>query len=389
MVRSGRKPRVLDLFCGAGGLSKGFERAGFEIVAGLDNDKASIKSFSLNHPSALAFHRDIREVDSREFEDLGDIDVVIGGPSCQGFSTHGKRIMEDPRNFLFREFMRVVRDVDPAWVLIENVKGLLWYDKGAFRMRIHEALEELGYRVDSKLLLAANYGVPQLRERIFFIATKTDLPLTFPRKTHGPDRELPWVTVQDAIGDLPSLGLGGGRSAVPYTSPPLTEYQRVMREGSDLLTLQEARPVSEDALSIISRIPQGNGVRYLPEDELPERFRRMRTISNGKLRKDCTTLYYRLPGDKPAYTITCYFRNVSAGPFVHPLDNRALSYREAARLQSFPDAHVIERPNIPKQIGNAVPPLLAEAIAKTILSAINGELNDTSEQDADRELALF
>ena len=135
--------------------------------------------------------------------------------------------------------------------------------------------------------------------------------------------------------------------------------------------------------------PQGQGVRYLPEDELPDRFRKMRTISTGKLRKDATTLYHRLAWDKPSYTITCYFTNVSAGPFVHPVDDRALSPREAARLQSFSDAYSFSPSAIPRQIGNAVPPLLAKAVANTILAVMRGEEVGTPAPDELRQLALL
>jgi DNA (cytosine-5)-methyltransferase 1 len=381
------QPTVLDLFCGAGGLSEGFQRAGFKILGGVDNDPTAIESFSANHPESKAICADIREVSSVELMALGEPDVLIGGPSCQGFSTHGKRIAEDPRNFLFREFVRVTRDLTPKWVVIENVKGMLWYDKGAFRTRIHEAFEELGYRIASKVLLAADYGVPQMRERIFFIGTRTDAPVTFPEPTHGTN-EVPWLAVDDAISDLPSLGLGGGDPAVPYLSPPITKYQQEMREGSDYLTLHTARPVSARALSIIRRIPQGKGIRHLPEEELPERFRRMRTISNGRLRRDCTTLYHRLDPNRPSYTITCYFTNVSSGPFVHPYDDRAISPREAGRLQSFSDRYVFAPRALPRQIGNAVPPLLARAVASVVLSAIRGEIESADEAISVRQLAF-
>lgn len=364
---SNRRPRVLDLFCGAGGLSKGFEDAGFETVCALDSDPISAETFRRNFSKARVVQDDIRAVPTSALARPGEIDVLIGGPSCQGFSTHGKRIAEDPRNFLFREFVRVAAELRPPCVVIENVKGLLHYDKGLFKQRIHEALEEHGYRVESRLLLAADFGVPQMRERLFFIATLTGSPIQFPRPTHGRGGNLqPWVTVREAISDLPPLGLGGAVHEVPYLTPPDSEYETTMRRGSTSILFHIARPVSSYALSIIRRIPQGKGIRHLPEAELPARFRQMRTISNGNLRQDCTTLYHRLHWDRPSYTITCYFRNVSSGPFVHPTDHRALSFREAARLQSFPDTFEFEGRAVARQIGNAVPPLLAEAVARSI-----------------------
>lgn len=386
------KPQVFNIFCGAGGLSEGFRQAGYNIIGGLDFNRHAIATFSLNHPNAKAICADIRDVKSEQLTNLGSIDVLAGGPSCQGYSTHGKRIIDDPRNFLFREFVRIARDVQPSWIVFENVKGMLHFNKGMFRKQIHEAFEELGYKIESELILAANFGVPQLRERVIFIATRTGAPILFPKETHGPGRPKPLVTVYEAIGDLPSLGIGGVLPESDYPSPPLSEYQKLMRQNSDKITLHEAKPVSPHALSIISRIPQGKGIRHLPEEELPERFRKMRTISNGKLRKDCTTLYHRLSWDKPSYTITCYFRNVSAGSFTHPVDNRALSYREAARLQSFPDHYKFSPSEIPRQIGNAVPPLLAKALAEAVLTAMNYEtvtVNSAAVRQSARQMALI
>jgi DNA (cytosine-5)-methyltransferase 1 len=366
------KPAVVDLFCGAGGLSEGFTQAGFEVISALDYDPVALSTFSRNHPGTHVICGDIRNVASADLARGRRVDVLIGGPSCQGFSTHGKRIAEDPRNFLFREFVRVARDLRPSWVVIENVKGLLWYDKGAFRKRIHDAFEELGYQIASRVLMGADFGVPQRRERLVFIGTLTDRQIKWPNPTHGPEAFVPHRSVWDAISDLPLLGLGGGQREMGYPRLPLTEYQEEMRTGSQVLTFQEARPLSADALAIVCRIPQGEGIRFLTEEELPERFRRMRQISNGRLRRDCTTLYHRLAWDKPSYTITCYFRNVSSGPFVHPEDHRALSYREAARLQSFRDSYEFDPRCLARQIGNAVPPLLGKAIASSIQASMSG-----------------
>jgi DNA (cytosine-5)-methyltransferase 1 len=356
-------PRVLDLFCGAGGLSEGFRQAGFTIVGGIDFDEACVRTFARNHPSALAVRADIADVGPQLLDEIGPVDVLVGGPSCQGFSTHGKRQETDPRNQLFREYLRIAEYVMPKWIVMENVKGMLTFGKGKFLRQITDGLRRLGYSVDARVLLAADYGVPQLRERVIVIAS-LEHDVVFPEVTHDRDG---YVTVAEAIGDLPSLGTGGGEAGpVSYGSRSRSAYQREMRRQSRRLTLHKAKPVSDLALSLIRHIEQGHGVRSLPDHLLPDRFKKMRTISNGALRKDCTTLYYRLAWDQPAYTITTYFRNPSSGPFVHPADDRALSPREAARLQSFPDHYEFEAPGIPRQIGNAVPPLLARAIAEAL-----------------------
>jgi len=205
-----------------------------------------------------------------------------------------------------------------------------------------------------------------------------DAPPSLPEPTFFPADTVPGLlqphrTVRDAIGDLPRLGDEHLDQPIAYASEPFTEYQRLMRADAKLVTWHTARRVSAHAMNLIRQIDEGRGLRSLPTEKLPKRFRRMRTISNGALRRDCTTLYHRLAWDRPAYTITCYFRNVSAGPFVHPEDNRALTCREAARLQSFPDEFEFCGAAVPRQIGNAVPPLLAEAVGRRLVETLNSK----------------
>lgn len=376
----GPLPTVIDLFCGAGGLSYGFELAGFQIGAALDFDSVALETYRLNNPTTPVLFRDVASVSGKDLMRLAgrDIDVIIGGPSCQGFSTHGKRDPDDSRNFLFKHFVRLVDEIQPLWVVMENVKGLLTYDKGRYRDLIHRSFERIGYRIGSRVLRATDYGVPQFRERLFFLATRTDSEILFPTASHcPPDQTIltglkPYVTVWDAIGDLPGIGLEGQCSE--YAGPAMTEYQRYARRGaSRKLTLHKARRISPLAMSIVQKIKQGKGIRSIPVAQLPQRFRKMRKISTGAYRRDCTTLYYRLAWERPSYTITTYFTNVSSGPFVHPSENRALTPREAARLQSFPDSYLFFNKMVPRQIGNAVPPLLARAVASAVNKALISE----------------
>lgn len=370
-----RSPILVDLFCGAGGLSLGLGLSGFRPVLGLDFDKNAIGSYASNNPNTAALCDDISSLTAKKvFEIAGtkDIDLIAGGPSCQGFSTHGKRIEDDPRNFLFREFARVVREVQPRFFLMENVKGLLAYRGGYFKHAIESSFARAGYAVTSAVLCAADFGVPQLRHRVFFIGTRMDSPISMPTPTHG-DQGLfsvqPYVTVEDAIGDLPLMNGNVRKELWAYASRPGTEFQRYAREGTtqQKVTLHQANGLSEQARRIASFVGQGEGLRSVPVRYLPERFQRMRTIRNGQLRRDCTTLYHRLDPDRPAYTITTYFRNVASGPFLHPYEDRSLSNREAARLMSFPDRYQFIGTGIPRQIGNAVPPLLAKAVGEHIL----------------------
>jgi DNA (cytosine-5)-methyltransferase 1 len=349
--------------------------AGFKPVLAVDWDSHALETYRLNHPGTLCLQRDIRQVTANDVLAASggkEIDLIAGGPSCQGYSTHGKRKEEDERNYLFEEFVRLVREVQPRFFLMENVKGLLAYRRGVFKAIIQAAFAKAGYRVTSQVLCAADYGVPQLRHRIVFLGTRSQMPLSFPEPTHGEAALFgdlkPHITVGEAIGDLPSIGKQYDRWEWPYASGPQNAYQRYARRGVRLnsVTLHQANPPSSSAKEIISRVPAGKGIRSLPPEDLPERFRKMRTIKNGDLRRDCTTLYFRLAPDRPAYTITCYFRNVTSGPFVHPSEDRALSYREAARLMSFPDSYVFSSSMLTRQIGNAVPPLLAKALGNHI-----------------------
>ena len=342
------RPICVDLFCGAGGLSDGLRQAGFGIALAVDFDKHSLNTYRRNHPETTTLCEDVVLLPaSRILEACGgqEVALVTGGPSCQGYSTHGKRKEDDPRNFLFEHFVRLVAEVRPKWVLMENVPGLLTYRGGHFLQVITKAFMNVGYAVSARVLCAAHYGVPQLRRRIFFLATRTGVPITFPEPTHGVESALfgdtlkPYITVQEAIGDLPLMKGDLRRHDWEYVAPPLCDYQRYVRSRCKRLTLHQANGVSEQAAKIVGFIKEGQGLRSVPVEYLPDRFKKMRTISTGELRKDCTTLYYRLAQNQPAYTITCYFRNVASGPFLHPLEDRSLSYREAARLMSFRDSY--------------------------------------------------
>lgn len=371
-MKNSKKPICIDLFCGAGGLSYGLQMAGYDPVVAVDFDKNATATYKKNHPDTHVITADICTLSVKEFTKHlkgREVDLLAGGPSCQGYSTHGKRDQNDPRNFLFQHYLRIAKALRPKWLLIENVQGMLTYNKGFFREEILSALEELGYHADAKVLNCADYGVPQLRKRIFFIATREDVKISFPKPTHSsvPKGKLkPHVTVGEALFDLPkSLGKKG---PFEYEDKPKIAFQRYLRASSGELTLHESRPLSQQASEIAKHVREGFGLRSVPDSALPERFKKMRKIGNGDLRKDCTTLYHRLSRKKPAYTITCHFRNVASGPFLHPVEDRSLTPREAARLMTFPDSYLFSGVGVPRQIGNAVPPLMAKVVGAHILS---------------------
>lgn len=375
--------RTLDLFCGCGGLSFGVSLAGggngFEVIAGLDFHAPSLATFSLNHQRAEGINADIRKVSVKDIsKSLIKPDVIVGGPSCQGFSTHGNRFADDPRNFLYKNFMQFVKEINPMWVLMENVTGLLRYKNGEFKNNIVDDFQRLGYVVSFAQLQAADYGVPQTRKRVFFVANRLGIPFYFPRPTHfNPESkvedlfrdgglfgipQLPFVTLEDAIGDLPWIGLGVDAHNAPsrYAAQPNSPIQQYARAANGILTLHYATPVPSENYERICHIPRGGDWLDIPAKLLPERMKNV-------LKKDATTLFYRLRWNRPGYTITTVYRNVSSGAFTHPDEDRALTHREAARIQSFPDHFYFNESNIGKQIGNAVPPILAKAIGDAIL----------------------
>jgi DNA (cytosine-5)-methyltransferase 1 len=371
-----RKFKVVDLFCGAGGLSLGFRMSGFDIVGGIDNEECFLKTFKNAHPNAIAIKEDLSKNKVKEIlEKYGinteEIDVIIGGPPCQGFSTVGNRMIDDPRNKLVKIFAMAIKELRPPIFLMENVPGLASMKNKIGQFVVDELLEmfeKIGYNTTYKLLTAADYGVPQFRKRLFFVGTRKDLNILFswPKPTHFPKSSLHshicgkiYVTTWEAISDLP--GIKAGETSNCYISKPLSEYQEWARKGSKKLTNHACPKHTKQVLERIKNIPPGGNHSNLPE--------------YLKLKGGYPNIYGRLTWDSPADTITGNFGCVSApGRFIHPRDDRVLSVREGARLQSFPDKIEFfgSLTQQYKQVGNAVPPLLAKAVAVEILNALKG-----------------
>lgn len=386
--------RVADLFCGAGGLSQGFKEAGFEIALGLDRDKDSCDTFALNHPGAVVVRESITDVPPEDFAKLaGRIDVMVGGPSCQGFSTAGRlgRLgrdaepdaerwvrPDDVRNDLWRQMLKVVEAVKPKAFLLENVPGLVYWKQGSLGETVLQAFKALGYAVDLKILLAADFGVPQRRRRLFVVGVLGDTKFQWPVETHmgGWRRDtlhlwearrvaankLPHISCWEAIRDLPPLDGGVGATETTYgrrtSTSPIATW---LRRRSRILRDHEAAPLSDDHRRLIEWVPRGGTWRDIPPHLLPDRFRGMR-------RTDSTNLYGRLDPSLPSYTINTQFDNPSTGCYTHPFEDRALTVREGARLQTFPDTYqfVGKLASRGRQIGNAVPPLLAATLANAL-----------------------
>lgn len=360
---------AIDLFCGAGGLSEGFRQAGFHVLAGQDFDDVAGATFAATHREATFVGGPIQRVTPQQLLDAagakkGEIDVIVGGPPCQGYSVYNhQRGAQDPRAGLFREYLRIVEGIQPRWLVMENVTGITSIAGGNIVREIFEGMASLGYRVDMKVLKAEEYGVPQERRRVFFIATRTDAPILFPEQTHGPGLE-PFVTVWDAISDLPALKNGeGDKGNLPYGKKPQNGYQAVLRGDCTRALNHSASRLSRINEERMRHIPPGGSWRDIPRELLPAGMLKAK-------RSDHTKRYGRPRKTDLACTILTKC-DVHWGAYIHPVQDRAITVREAARLQSFPDffEFIGSRTEQYVQVGNAVPPLLGRRVAEALLLA--------------------
>lgn len=360
---------VIDLFCGAGGLSEGFRQAGFHVLTGNDCDPAAGATFERTHRDATFLPGSISELSAADFLKAGnlasgELDVLVGGPPCQGYSVYNhQRGLHDDRATLYLEYLRIVDGLRPKWVVLENVTGITSAGNGAAVHAIAKGLEDLGYAVEAKVLKAEEYGVPQERRRIIFLGNRIGAPIIWPDKTHGPGLK-PYTTVRDAIGDLPPLLNGEGQIIQGYQSPPESEFQREMRYGSNAVINHQAPKLGDVNLQRLKYIPMGGSWRDIPFDLLPNGMKRAK-------RSDHTKRYGRLRWEGLASTILTKC-DIHWGAYIHPEQDRAISVREAARFQSFPDWFIFEgsRTEQHVQIGNAVPPLLGRAIGIKIQASL-------------------
>lgn len=347
--------KIIDLFAGVGGLSQGFIRAGFDVALAIEHDAEIAEAFKQNHPGTQVIVDDIKNVDfAQVYQQIGPVEGVVGGPPCQGFSQKGQRkSVLDDRNFMFRSFIGFVEVFRPPFFVMENVPNITTTEKGLFRKEAIQAFEKLGYRVAFNVLNAADFGVPQLRRRAFFVGTLNGaavvLPMTNDKRT----------TVKQAIYDLPFIGSGEGKAFYNYQSAPQSAYQELLRAESAGIYNHFATSHSKLALERLSMIPKGAGREVLPPEH------RTKSIYSGT--------WTRLREDELAATITTRFDTPSSGLFTHPVLNRCLTVREAARIQSFDDKFIFtgNKTSQMKQVGNAVPPLLAYEVAKTTLQTLN------------------
>ena len=393
----------IDLFCGVGGLARGFHWANFETVFANDFDKIIAKSYKANFPDVTFFDGDIgllnyKEISNNYNIEPGNIDVIIGGPPCQGYSmANRKRIEEDKRNLLFLEFIRCVRHFQPKCFLIENVVGMKGEsinhnnENKSVLSAINdyfENIDEVKYKIGFRTFKAEEHGVPQFRRRIILIGTKieskkSDLQLGKIGNLSKSHKSIEGVrkeklnttisfldtisnpedlilkeptTIWDAISDLPDIGPGEGSEKMEYVSSPQNDYQTLMRDKSNFVYNHVSTPHSEEAMKRIKLIKQGENFKNLPK------ILQTKSVHSGA--------YGRLEADFLAPTITTRFDTPSTGRVIHPFKDRTLTVREAARIQSFPDYHqfIGTRTSQGKQIGNAVPPLVGKKIAEMFIN---------------------
>jgi DNA (cytosine-5)-methyltransferase 1 len=403
----GTKLRVLDIFAGAGGFSLGFQAAGYSIVGGVEVDQWACETFAFNHPQAVVVKADITQLtDTEIIEKFAGCfpDVVLGGPPCQGFSVANRQAGDpkDPRNSLFTEFLRVGRLLEPKLLALENVPHLALAKTGdgqSVLEIIKRSLEDLGYFTYSAVLSATSFGVPQIRNRLFIVAARQPLENPFPLPTHywrngaAPslfDEDLrPCPTLWDAISDMPELDAGAGGEEMAYQTAPRNGYQAALREGAAILFNHKAMNHTKRMVERFAAMKWGDSGNDVPEHLKPRRRNSQELATNAYDQNN-----RRMHPFRPCHTIAASFY----ANFVHPYQNRNFTAREGARIQSFPDWYrfcgkptVVSHKLLAReerhderylcqynQIGNAVPPLMAQVIAANLRPQLEAEHNVSS-----------
>jgi DNA (cytosine-5)-methyltransferase 1 len=350
---------VIDLFAGVGGLSYGFSTLPeFNVIAANEVEEDISVAYTLNHPEVTMLNYDIRDLTEEKLTEALDgkkIDIVVGGPPCQSYSTLGKRQIDDRAN-LFMEYKRILQILQPKAFIFENVVGILSMDKGKLFKQVQAEFDRLDYSLKHQILNAVDYGVPQFRERVILVGIRGDNNYEYPLPTHGEGLK-PYVTLKDAIGDLPVLK--SGQSNVVYAHEADNDFLGFVRANkSTELTEHTAPRNGKHLIKIMETLKDGQSKNDLPEDIRPK--------------SGYGNTYAKLWWERPSTTITRNFACPSSSRCIHPRDSRAMSIREGARLQSFPDDYKFYGSDGMKrlEIGNAVPPLLSVAIAKQMLLAM-------------------
>lgn len=346
----------IDLFSGAGGMTLGAKMAGIDVAFAVEADPHAAKTYAANHPEVHLYAKDIRKLRAIPNLSRGKQTILFGGPPCQGFSTSNQRTRtrDNRNNWMFKEFIRITKSWHPDWIVFENVKGIAQTESGAFLELILKSFSRIGYTLSKGILNAADYGVPQKRERLFVIGSLHGIKVSMPKQS----RSKP-ITVGCAIADLPDLPNGANFEHLPYKYAARSDYVRMLRKGDDDVL---GNLVTKNADFVIDRykyVQQGGNWQDIPKE----------LMKNYRDNYECHTgIYHRLHPEKPSIVIGNYRKNM----LIHPVQNRGLSVREAARIQSFPDCYefIGSIGFQQQQVGNAVPPMLAKAVFTSIKSIL-------------------
>lgn len=373
MGTKNKQPLAIALFAGAGGMSHGFERAGYKFLFANDIEKPMVETYRKNFKDTPVTCEDINNIDVKDLKKLipkgTELDVVVGGPPCQGFSSAGSKWWDDPRNSLLKSYLNIISELSPRWFVMENVEGILTSANGNYIYEFAKHALDLGYSIRIHKLTFSHYGLPEKRKRVIVVGNRIGAEFKMPNPTHseleslfGSNKQL---SIWDAISDLENQADGEA-----YKTPPQNAYQELLRGDSKVVRDHKTPELPDIQLKRIRGLQQGQSMRDLPAHlQHPSYAKRAnRRVSDGtpsEKRGGAPAGLQRLRADLPSKTIT----SAAYREFIHPTKDRPLTIRECARIQGFPDAFefVGSQQSISKQIGNAVPPLIAEMIANEIL----------------------
>lgn len=371
------KPTAISLFCGAGGCSLGFKQAGYSILYANDKDSAAVETYRQNFPDTICVRNDIEHIDFKNVLHaidlkVGELDILIGGPPCQGFSTAGNRFWDDPRNHLLKSYIKALETIKPKWFIMENVEGLLTSNKGIYVYEAAKAFIDLGYFIRIEKVYSQEYGIPQRRKRVLIVGNRLGKAFNMPEPTINVSGRIfrnSDVTIFHAISSLPKATNCKEALLDPVSFPPSDEFDRVLRGQALKISDHYFSAFNSIQLKRISTLLPGQTMKDLPEELQHESFKKRanRRVADGmpsEKRGGAPSGLKRLIAHEPCLTIT----GAATRELIHPQDHRPLTIREAARIQTFPDDFEFSGNASQKiqQIGNAIPPILARIFAEHI-----------------------
>lgn len=370
------EPKAISLFCGAGGCSLGFKQAGYSIIFATDNNSQAIETYKINFPQTSCLQANIMDINFfkilKQYDlEQGELDFLIGGPPCQGFSTAGTRFWDDPRNHLLKSYVHALEVIQPKWFLMENVEGLLTAKKGIYLLEAVKAFIGLGYNIRVEKIYAQEYGIPQRRKRVLIVGNRLGINFQMPKPTNpvtGKIFRKSEITLEHAISGLPQPS-DNKNQTLKYSKPAVEKFESRLRHESKTIYDHYQLPISDIQFKRISSLKPGQTMKDLPEELQHSSFKRRanRRVADGmptEKRGGSPSGLKRLKLNEPSLTIT----GAAIRELIHPVENRPLTIRECARIQTFPDSFLFAGNSMQKtiQIANAIPPMLAKIFAEHI-----------------------